>query len=259
MLEIIAHRGASFDAPENTLAAFKLAWRQSADGIEGDFRLTRDGKIVCSHDATTERTGDKTLEIAQSTFAQLRQVDAGGWKGAAWKGERIPTIEEVLAIVPRGKKIYIEIKAPNEIAIIKRALAQSSLKPKQIVIISFEKAEVAVAKREIAGIKTLWLTTIKKDKATGARNPPVEEILATLKEIKADGLDCEGNDAVDREFVRKFQDAGFEFHVWTIDKADEARRFASFGVNSITTNRPQWIRERLANNASAAKSSKPAK
>ena len=76
--QVIAHRGASYDAPENTLAAFRLAWQQGADGIEGDFYLTADGEIVCLHDSDTGRTGDRKLSVGQSTLAELRKVDVGG-------------------------------------------------------------------------------------------------------------------------------------------------------------------------------------
>jgi glycerophosphoryl diester phosphodiesterase len=109
---IIAHRGASHDAPENTLASFKLAWEQKADGIEGDFYLTKDGKIVCIHDKTTKRTsGQKVeLDVAASTLAELRKVDVGAWKDPKYAGEKMPTLEEVLAIVPAGKVFFIEIK-----------------------------------------------------------------------------------------------------------------------------------------------------
>src|SRR5271170_7325637 len=90
--QVIAHRGASYDAPENTLAAFRLAWQQGADGIEGDFYLTDDGEIVCLHDSDTGRTGDRKLSVGQSTLAQLRTVDVGVSKGEKFRGERIPTL-----------------------------------------------------------------------------------------------------------------------------------------------------------------------
>lgn len=80
-LTIIAHRGASHDAPENTLPAYKLAWQQGADGIEGDFRLTADGQIVCLHDPSTGRVGDRDLVVSESTLAELRQADMGVLKG----------------------------------------------------------------------------------------------------------------------------------------------------------------------------------
>src|SRR5882757_4224835 len=107
---IIAHRGASFEAPENTLAAYRLAWQQNADGAEGDFQLTRDGRIVCIHDLTTGRTADANRVVAQSTFEELRRLDVGMWKHPRFAGERIPTLDEILALLPAGNLFFIEIK-----------------------------------------------------------------------------------------------------------------------------------------------------
>jgi glycerophosphoryl diester phosphodiesterase len=240
--EIIAHRGASFDAPENTIAAFQLAWKQNADGIEGDFYLTSDGHVVCSHDPTTKRCGDKNLEVAKSTFDELRQVDVGAKKGAAWKDARIPTIEEVLATVPQGKKIYLEAKDPKIVPALKQAIERSSLRTEQIVVISFDRKAVAAAKESLAKVKAYWLV----NSVTSA-----DEILSALKEIRADGISCKANDGIDAELVKKVHDAGFEFHVWTVDDPAKAKHLAACGVNSITTNRPGWLREQTAGEAAA--------
>ena len=93
---ITAHRGASHDAPENTLAAFRLAWDQNADAIEGDFRLSADGEIVCIHDADTRRTCGVQLVVAETPFTSLRDLDYGRWKAEASTGEPSPTRAEVL-------------------------------------------------------------------------------------------------------------------------------------------------------------------
>jgi len=103
---VVAHRGASHAAPENTLAAFKLAWKEGADAIEGDFFLTKDQEIVCTHDRTTQRLNKEklNLDVAKSTLEELRALDVGSWKNEKWKGERMPTLAEVMATVPDGKK-----------------------------------------------------------------------------------------------------------------------------------------------------------
>ena len=107
---IVAHRGASFDAPENTLPAFELAWEQGADAIEGDFLLTKDKQIVCIHDHSTKRLADRDLEVKSSTLAELKSLDVGFWKDKKYKNTRIPTLAEVFATIPDGKKIFVEIK-----------------------------------------------------------------------------------------------------------------------------------------------------
>src|SRR5688500_19564502 len=85
-VEIIAHRGASYDAPENTLAAMKLAWEQKADAIELDLWLSKDGKIVVLHDSNTKRLGGTTNHVAQQTWDELQRIDVGAWKNARFAG-----------------------------------------------------------------------------------------------------------------------------------------------------------------------------
>ena len=103
------------DAPENTLPAFKLAWEQGADAIEGDVLLTKDNQIVCIHDKTTKRLSDQNLVVAESSLEQLKTLDVGSWKNKKYKGTQIPTISEVFATVPKGKKIFVEVKCGLEI------------------------------------------------------------------------------------------------------------------------------------------------
>jgi glycerophosphoryl diester phosphodiesterase len=244
--EIVAHRGASHDAPENTLAAFRLAWRQGADAIEGDFWLTKDGKIVCIHDETTERVAKRKLAVADSTLAELRQLDVGSWKGPQWAGQRIPTIGEVLAAVPEGKRIFIEIKCgPEILAPLKKALADSGLKPRQTVIIAFDARVIAQTKRQLPGLRAFWLTDFKQDEQTGKWRPTVQQVLATLKQSGADGLDCRAHALVDQQFVEQLRRNHREFHAWTVDDLPTAERFRDLGVDSLTTNRPGWLKRQL--------------
>src|SRR5262245_12288077 len=107
---IVAHRGASADAPENTVAAFKLGFEQGADYAETDLRLSKDGQIVLIHDDNTKRTAGLDKKVREQTLEELRRLDAGSFKGEKWKGEPIPTLEEGLATVPKGKGIFLELK-----------------------------------------------------------------------------------------------------------------------------------------------------
>ncbi len=138
---IIGHRGASREAPENTLESFRLAWDQGADGIEADFRLTADGRIVCMHDATTSRTTGVDLNIADTTLEELRRLDAGLWKGPGWSGALIPTLAEVLAAIPPGTWFFIEIKSGPEIIVpLAEVLRASGHSPERIRLLSFSAA-----------------------------------------------------------------------------------------------------------------------
>lgn len=241
---IVAHRGASADAPENTLPAFHLAWQQGADAIEGDFRLSRDGHIVCIHDEETEKVADRSLNVAKSTLAELKTLDVGIWKSAQFAGTRIPTLPEVLATVPDGKKIFIEVKVGVEIIpALQKALAASPLQPEQIVVISFDADFVTAWKKVSPACKTMLI--ISHSRKGWNLSPSADKTLALLNKTGADGLSTNTHRAVNRRFVKRLQAAGYEHHVWTINDARLARRFVGYGTQSITTDHPGALRAAL--------------
>lgn len=245
---IVAHRGASYDAPENTIAAFKEAWKQNADGVEGDFYVTKDQQIVCIHDANTERTAGKKLEVVKSTLAELRALEYGGWKDPKFKGEPIPTFAEVMAVIPEGKLFVIELKTgPEIVPLLKAELERLKPEGRDLLIIAFNKDTVAAVKRDLPEIRVHWLTGYKKNKTNGVWRPTADEVVATLKNSGADGLGTQGNrEIVNAEWVESLKNAGLkEFHVWTIDEPEDAKFFQSLGVIGITTNRPALIRKSL--------------
>ncbi len=241
---IVAHRGASHDAPENTIPAFELAWQKNADAIEGDFYLTTDGKIVCFHDGNLKRVTGVDLEIKDCSYDQLRDLDAGAWKDEKFKGTRIPTLKQVLDVVPDGKMIYIEIKCGSEIipAMLKE-IEKSGLKDEQIVIISFNESVIKAMREKAPQFKANWLSGFDEDD-DGVVTPTLESVLATLNEIKATGFSS-SHKLIDKDFIDAFKKTGYEYHVWTVDDTDIANRFKSWGAGSITTNRPEYIRENL--------------
>jgi len=197
--EIVAHRGASHDAPENTLAAFRLAWDQGADAIEGDFRLTADGQVVCLHDADTKRVtgGEVDWKVSEVMLEKLRTLDVGKWKGESFAGERIPTLAEVLAIIPPGKKLFLEIKGgPELVEPIRRVLVSSGISLQQIVIIAFDQNTVMEVRRLLPEVKVHWLVSYKQDKETGRWTPTADEVFQTLSRIRAHGVDTEANPEV---------------------------------------------------------------
>lgn len=244
-IDLIGHRGASRSAPENTLASFRLAWAEEADGVEGDFRLTEDGAIVCMHDASCARTGGVDLAVAATPLARLRELDVGVWKGEAWRGERIPTVEEVIATVPAGKKLYLELKSGAEIVPpLARVLDAARLAPEQAVVLAFDEEVVIEAGRLLPRVKRLWLTDYRRNRR-GEVVPPLPRILSTLERTGADGLGSRAHAIVDERFAHALREAGRELHLWTVDLPRSAARFAALGANAIITNRPGWLRERL--------------
>ena len=247
--KIVGHRGASHDAPENTLVAFRLAWEQGADAIEGDFYLTKDNEIVCIHDKSTKRTAAKLkgFDVAKSTLAELRKVDVGSWKGKQFKGERIPTLAEVLATVPEDKGIFIEIKCgPEIVPHLQKQLKSTSLAADQITIICFNEEVISQCRNSMPQYKANWLTSYNRSMSLGAWTPKLKDVLKRLKECNATGLGSKGNrNVITPSFAKALDEAGFELHVWTINKPADAKYFSELGVQSITTDKPAEIRKSL--------------
>lgn len=241
---IVAHRGASFDAPENTMPAFLLAWERGADAIEGDFYLTRDGHIVCCHDKSTERYADENLVVKESTLAELQALDVGRWKHRRFADTHMPTLPDVLACVPAGKQIFVEVKCgPEIVPALLQDFANSQLDAKQIVVISFHSGVIAAVKKAAPQYQANWLSGFKKQD-DGRLKPSLKTVLTTLERIDADGFSST-KDHIDEAFIAAVEQRGYPYHVWTIDDGTTANRFRKWGADSITTNRPKHIRDRL--------------
>jgi glycerophosphoryl diester phosphodiesterase len=245
-VEIIGHRGASYDAPENTLASFKLGYQQKADADELDIHLTKDGKIAVIHDSTTGRTAGITNKVAKTTFAELQRLDVGQW--GKWKGkgfsEKIPSLDEVLALIPDGKRLFIEIKCgPEVLPELGRALKRASRKPEQTVLIGFGYDTVKQAKAEFPQLQVMLLSgPASKTK----KYPPLDELIEKAKAANLDGLDLESGFPIDAAFVQKVHGAGLKLYTWTVDDPELARKESAVGVDGITTNRPEGLRQQLA-------------
>lgn len=244
-VEIIAHRGASRDAAENTLAAFNLGWQQQADADELDIYLSKDREIVVIHDANTKRTAKLDKPVAAQTLAELRQLDAGAWKGTKWKGQKIPTLAEALATIPDGKKMFIEIKCgPEVLPELERALKASGKRPDQLVLIGFKYDTMKLARERFPNLQLYWLASLKPDKKTG-RMPAIEPLIEKARAARFDGLNLGSRSGLDASVVAKIKAAGLKVYVWTVDDVSMAKKFVTAGVDGITTNRPALLREQL--------------
>ena len=244
--EIEAHRGESHDAPENTMASFKLAWALNDEAAELDVHLTKDGKLIVSHDADTERTAGTKMIIKDATVEELRKLDVGAWKDARFAGARLPLLDEVLATIPEGKRLFIEVKiGPEAVPELFECLKRAKKSPAQTVIIGFNLSTVQAAKKALPALKVYWLAQQKQDKKTKKWTPTVEALIAKAKTAGVDGIDVAAKPTVDRTFVNAVHDAKLECYVWTVDEAEQARALAAAGVDGITTNRAAWLREQL--------------
>lgn len=246
-MDIIGHRGASFDAPENTLAAFRLCFDQQADAAELDIHLTKDRQVIVMHDGDAKRTAGADLKLRTSDFSALHALDAGQfgkWKGSAFN-EKPPALSEVLALIPAGKRLFIEIKVHSEIfPALADVLRNTTLSPKQLPIITFYYDVAKEAKRLFPGHEVSWLHGWGKDPETG-EYPDIDELIKKAKSANLDGLDLHFDFPINTKFVKKVHDAGLRLYTWTVDDPVVARFEAKAGVDGITTNRPGWMRAQL--------------
>jgi glycerophosphoryl diester phosphodiesterase len=229
--KIVAHRGASRLAPENTLASVQLAWRLGADAVEVDVHLTQDGHIVAIHDPTTDRTAGTHLEVAATPAAHLRRLDVGRHKHPEFAGEPIPFLGEVLDTIPPGRHLFVEVKCGPEILPRLEEVLTRSGKRAQIVLIGFDLGTMRDAKRRMPDVPAYWL----RDKRFWRPHS-----LALVKKAKAcgiDGLDVHWS-GVTRRFATAVQAAGLKLCAWTVDNGAHVRRLKALGVDAITTNRP---------------------
>lgn len=235
-MDIIAHRGASGEAPENTLAAFELAWQQQADGIEMDVHLSRDGRVMVHHDPDTRRCGGVALLIADTDSDRLRELDVGCWKAAEYGGQRMPYLEEVLATVPAGRRVLIEIKCGPEIV---PALAEI-LNPAcgtRITLISFRLDSLDACRSRLPAIPCCYII-----EAGDADYDP--ELIELARARGYTGLDPEYR-GIDAGFAARVRAAGLELLTWTVNEPDWLARLRDWGLSGVTTDWPGRMRRAL--------------
>ena len=246
-VEIIGHRGASAEAPENTLAAIQLAWQQGADAAEIDVMLTADGQLVAIHDETTLRTGGVDWIVSDRSLAELQNLDVGSWKSPQFAGEKIPTLAEVLDIVPLGKRLFIEVKCGvDAIPELVRVLKSVKTSREQTVLISLDFDTIVAVKRALPDRLAFWVT---EQFASGVANSPLKpttsELIQRAKAAGLDGLDI--NDFVIRPNgdIAAIRQAALRTCIWTVNSVDRARWLRDEGMESITTDVPAALRAGL--------------
>lgn len=226
------------------MPAFQLAWEQKADAVELDIRLTKDGRIVAFHDSSTRRIARVRKRVEDESLGDLRALDAGLWKGARWRGVKIPPLEDVLAALPDGKRLFIEIKCgPEVLPALGRALDASGKPARQIVIIGFDFQTMKQAKEQFPDLPACWIASPKR--WSFGRVPSAATLIAWAKSANLDGLDLDARFAIHGEFVAQVKEAGLKLYVWTVNSVAVARKLAALRVDGITTNRPLFLREHL--------------
>jgi glycerophosphoryl diester phosphodiesterase len=231
-MRVFGHRGASAYAPENTMAAFELALKQGAHGIELDVQRTADGEVVVIHDFTLDRTSNGSGPVADKTFAELRSLDFGGWSGADFAGEKIPTLDEVLSFLSGNKLLLnIEVKSiPSRYdagltKAVAEKISQSGL-ASRIIVSSFDHRALVEIKDLLPGVKTgilyscgMWrVWDYAATVGAGYIHPLHHSIMAE------DIAGCHANN--------------IGVNAWTADTQADITRLLEISADSVITNGP---------------------
>ncbi len=245
-VEFIAHRGSSYLAPENTLAAFRLGWKETRT-CELDVRATADGEVLVVHDESTLRTTGMNLVVARHSLAELQSLDAGGWKGAAWRGEKMPALGEVLAAMPEGRRLLVEMKGGPAIVPALVRVIKASGRAGDVGLQGFDAATCVRARAELPGVPVHLLVRLGRNRREAAK--AWRAALATVRAEGLDGLGVDDAPILDERVVAELRGAKLTLNVWTVDRVGAAKRLARLGVDGIITNRPGWLKSQLAGRA----------
>jgi glycerophosphoryl diester phosphodiesterase len=174
---------------------------------------------------------------------ELRKLDVGSWKDPKYRGEKIPTLAEMLAAIPAGKSVFIEVKCgPEIVPQLVTEITASKIEAARLPVIAFDKRVIAAFKAARPDHPAYWLVGLdKKDQPA----PTAESLIETVREIKADGLDLSATKSLDAEYAAKILKAQLKLFVYTVNDPAVARRMVEIGVHGITTDRPAWLREQL--------------
>ncbi len=235
--QFIAHRGASYLAPENTVAAAKLAWELGADAVEVDIHLSKDNRVMVIHDKDTKRTcsGKKNFRVSKTPSTVLRELECGSWKDEKYAGEKIPFLSEIIETVPEGKTLVVEIKCGSEVLPhLKRCIDQSGKKD-QIIFISFGWNTILDTKAVFFGNRCYWLSALK---------PGLSKKMKQAAEAGLEGVNLK-HKIINPKTMSLARKNNLEMLTWTVDDPEEAMRLTELGVTGITTNRPKWLKEQM--------------
>jgi len=232
---VIAHRGLSWRAPENTLAAYRLAMEAKADMAECDVRLTADRVPILLHDQKLDRTTGTKGNVNDVTLADLRKLDAGKWKSAAFIGEHVPTLAETLDLVKGRLRLVIEIKEHGIEKEVLEALRAAGVTPDAVMIFSFYRDVVQAIAALEPMVPTTWLIGDLPHDAEGRR-----AVLRDALQARASALGLP-KERVDPDFLILARQCGFPVFVWTVNEPIDMRFLIRIGVDGIITDHPDVL------------------
>lgn len=235
---IIAHRGASGYAPEHTMQAYKLAMEDyAADYLELDLQITKDGFLICMHDAKLDRTTNGTGLVIEHSISELKKLDAGKWFGNEFKNAKIPTLEEVFQTFGHRVNYYIEVKNTSDSRIVPLLLemiekygllSRNTLLKEPLIIQSFSSDILKEIHNKYQGIALMQLT--KK----GYLTTVTDEELYSIKTY-AHIIGPHIQDITNVSVIEKLHSIGLEVHVYTVNKVEDKQKLQNYGIDGYFT------------------------
>ncbi|WP_114254052.1 glycerophosphodiester phosphodiesterase [Streptomyces sp. Go-475] len=266
VIQVVAHRGASEDAPEHTLAAYTKAIEDGADALECDVRLTADGHLVCVHDRRINRTSNGRGAVSALELADLAALDFGSWKTReAWRGRdeepdwehrpedreatSVLTLERLLELVAdagRRVELAIETKHPTRwagqveerlLVLLKRfgLDAPASAEESPVRVMSFSARSLHRVRAASPTLPTVYLTQFVTPRLRDGRLPVGVPIAGPSLRIVRNHPAC----------VTRLKRAGHQVHVWTVNEPEDVELCVGLGVDAIITNRPRAVLDQL--------------
>lgn len=221
---VIAHRGFARVAPENTLSAFRAALEADADMLELDVHRTRDGHLVVMHDNDVDRTTDGAGDVEDMTLEQVKQLDAGAWFSPNFAGERVPTLDEVLALARGRANVMIELKGrkvPLLPPLVAQAVERHQMRD-QVLVSSFYAGPLDA------------IRSLAPNLAIGALILPTNSPTKRAQSLRA-SMTQAFHKSIDALSVKAAHAAGLKVHVWTVNQPEDMVRVAKAGVDGIIT------------------------
>ena len=237
---LVGHRGAAGHAPENTMASFECAQNMGAEFVECDIHLSRDKEVIVMHDERVERTTDGAGLIKDLTLAQIKRLDAGKWHSKKFKGEKVPTLKELLSWAKHktskhGYQMGVAVEIKNEpvryLDIAERLVEvlEETGMSQRVIVISFDHGIVKRVK------------IVDKRIATGILyNEPMEDPIQRAFDMKAEAI-FPRRHMITKELVRKAHAEGLAVATWTVNEPAEMKKIIACGIDAIASNFPDRL------------------
>lgn len=231
--KVMAHRGASTETPENTMAAFQKAIDDMADYIELDVQLTSDGEVIVMHDSNAYRTTGVDENIANMTYKEVRRLDAGSWYSEQYKGEKVPSLREVLELTQGKIKLNIELKPAgngDELAKKTAALIEKYNMTADCVVTSFSKSALLAVKSYNENVKVGYILSAAYGDFYDMSNIDFFSVNAAY---------------LSKRTIDAIHNSGKQVYAWTVNNKDSIKNLTNKGVDGVITDNPVLARETI--------------